>query len=122
MSANKVGVYLKNRRKTLNLTQEDLSGRLASYGHKYAVSTIGWWETGRGLPPLNDPLFIEALAVSLEVSVNSLLQNLGIYISGAAIKEADLTPAERELLDSYRSGDFQNLMRIVANKPVPQKQ
>ncbi len=66
-----IGQYIRNQRNTLQITQDELAARLASHGHKFAKSTIGWWETDRSIPPIHETKFMAALAASLEVTLNA---------------------------------------------------
>lgn len=98
-----IGIYLKKRRAYLGITQHDLATRLSANGYKYADSSVAFWETGRGLPPLNDPGFMRALANALEVSTLSLLEEAGFFESGELLN-GDLTTTERQLISAVRNG------------------
>jgi transcriptional regulator with XRE-family HTH domain len=109
-----IGQYIRSRRNALDITQEDLATRLAERGHKFAKSTIGWWETDRSIPPIHESKFMAALAASLEVSLSALIEGLGIYDD--KIEANDLSPSEAELIAAYRSGDVEKVMRITLGK------
>lgn len=121
MSDNTIGRYLRTHRKQLRLTRPELVERLKSKGHEYSVSTIAWWEDGRTTPPLTDATFTSALAEALEVSVGEMIAGMGVFFNSSDLVEADLSPIERELLDAYRKGDTDKLIRIAARKPPANK-
>lgn len=105
-----VGELIKHRRDLLGLTRKDLSARLASYGVQYSTSAIAWWEGNRTNPPMHDRNFIEAMAKALDMSVAEFLSFLGLVDV-----DLDLSEDEKSLLEAYRSGDFQQAMRILGN-------
>lgn len=98
----------------LGITQQDLADRLAERGHKFAKSTIGWWETDRSVPPIHESKFMSALAASLEITLSALVEGVGIYDS--EVESADLSPSEEELIAAYRLGDVEKVMRITLDK------
>ncbi len=65
MNQEKVGKFIKERRKVLNLTQEDLADKVG-----VSNRTISKWENGHGLP---DYSILLALCKALDVSINELL-------------------------------------------------
>jgi transcriptional regulator with XRE-family HTH domain len=105
-----VGELIKHRRDTLGLTRKDLSARLASYGVQYSVSAIAWWEGNRTNPPMHDRNFIEAMAKALDMTISEFLNFLGLVDA-----DVDLSDDEKSLLEAYRSGDFQQAMRILSS-------
>jgi len=109
-----IGDYIRNQRNALDITQEDLANRLAERGHKFAKSTIGWWEKGRSIPPIHESSFMAALASSLEVTLSSLVEGVGLY--DTRVESNDLSPLEEELIAAYRSGDVEKVMRITLKK------
>ncbi len=109
-----IGQYIRSRRNALDITQEDLAARLAGHGHKFAKSTIGWWETDRSIPPIHESKFMVALAASLEVPLSSLIEGIGMYDSD--VTSASLSPTEEELIAAYRLGDVEKVMRITLGK------
>ena len=111
---NGIGSYIRSRRNALEITQEELASRLAQRGHKFAKSTIGWWETDRSVPPIHESKFMTALADSLDVSLSALIEGIGMYNSKVAAD--DLSPTEEELISAYRLGDVEKVMRITLNK------
>lgn len=99
-----VGSFVKYQRNRIGLTQHELAQRLGERGFKYADSSIAFWETGRGLPPLNDAQFVRALAEALEVPMTSVLEAAGFFEPGEYITGDDLSPMERRLIAAMRSG------------------
>ena len=65
MNQEKVGKFIKERRKLLNLTQEDLADKVG-----VSNRTISKWENGHGLP---DYSILLSLCKALDVSINELL-------------------------------------------------
>ena len=109
-----IGHYIRTRRNVLDITQQDLADRLAERGHKFAKSTIGWWETGRSVPPIHESKFMSALAASLEVTLSALVEGIGMY--DFEVESDALSPNEEELIAAYRLGDVEKVMRITLNK------
>jgi transcriptional regulator with XRE-family HTH domain len=105
--------FLKQRRQELDLSQQELADRLSDKGHETSYARVSHWETGRNKPPLENPEFRRALALALEMDVNTMLARLGYVAfdderSPEARLAADIVdnlPAEgRELaLDILRS-------------------
>lgn len=69
--------WLKDYRKKLHITQEELSARLQVQGFDVTPGAISHWETGRYKPPLHDERFRDALAGTLRVSPSELLAAAG---------------------------------------------
>ncbi len=109
-----VGRYIKQRRATLNITQNDLASRLKTQGFKYAVSSIAFWETERGLPPMNDPQFVRALATALEVPTALLMEATGFFEPGEILTGDDLSPLERKLIAAVRNGQIAEALQAFA--------
>lgn len=109
-----IGHYIRTRRNVLDITQQDLADRLAERGHKFAKSTIGWWETDRSVPPIHESKFMSALAASLEVTLSALVEGTGMY--DFEVESDALSPNEEELIAAYRLGDVEKVMRITLNK------
>jgi transcriptional regulator with XRE-family HTH domain len=103
-------IFLKSRRFQLGITQEELARRLTSFGHETGSKRVGHWETGRNKPPLEDAGFRDALARSLEMDINTLLDELGYIVDESELSlEArraaniveHLPPAGRQLAIDY---------------------
>jgi DNA-binding XRE family transcriptional regulator len=69
--------WITERRKELDINQDDLANRLRPYGINVTRATISHWEKGRYKPPFDEPTFTEAMANALEMDVRSVLINLG---------------------------------------------
>lgn len=113
-----IGEFIRRRRKQIEIdgkpmTQVDLAEALTKHGHAYASSTIGWWENGRATPPIHDTSFMNALADSLGVSLNALVEAIGIYDPTKQVRADDISPLEQELLTAYRNGQIEEAMRIL---------
>lgn len=106
-----LGTFITARRKKLGLTRQDLIARLSSHGVRYSTSALAWWETGRTNPPMHDRQFIEALAKALDMSIDSFLESIGLV----DLDVSTLTLNERALLNAYRAGDLQEVIRILAD-------
>ena len=65
MDQNKIGKFIAERRKSLNMTQKDLAERVG-----VTDKAVSRWETGRGSP---DVSYLTALADVLEVSISELV-------------------------------------------------
>lgn len=104
MNAN----WLKNRRKLLGITQEELVTKLQIAGLDFSPSAVSHWETGRYNPPFEDAIFRQALAKILKISVNEMLAEAGYEIyekdekySREALRAADIVdqlPTEQKQL------------------------
>jgi transcriptional regulator with XRE-family HTH domain len=80
--------WLKDRRRQINISQEELSARLQLEGFDVSQKAISSWETGRHSPNLIDPSFRLALAKALRMSVYSLLVSAGFEVSERGHSEA----------------------------------
>jgi transcriptional regulator with XRE-family HTH domain len=97
--------WIRERRKELRLTQEDLTRLLQLEGFDYQRSAIGHWETGHNTPPTDDPAFVAALAKILKLDHLTILQMSGHQIRIHHSEEAeriarliDELPADRRKL------------------------
>jgi len=61
--------WLKERRKQLGYSQDDLARFLQLAGFDVLRATISHWETGRFTPPLGNPAFVAELARILKLDV-----------------------------------------------------
>lgn len=76
MDATKIGLFIAEKRKLKNLTQQDLADKL-----HLSNRTISKWECGKGIP---DSSIMMELCEALDISVNELL--LGENISNEEYK------------------------------------
>ncbi len=81
MDSKKIGGFIAERRKELNLTQLELANRL-----NITDRAISKWENGRGLPDIS---LIKPLCDELGITVNDLL-------SGEKLKENDIKVKSEE--------------------------
>ena len=98
MDQNKIGKFIAERRKSLNMTQKDLAEKLG-----VTDRAVSKWETGRCMPDLS---LLQPLSRNLKVGVNDLL-------SGELLSEKELrkkseenlvTMAKMNYLNSFRHG------------------
>lgn len=115
-----IGSLIRKYRKANDLTQKELAEILTSKGYAYAASTVGWWETGRASPPIHDPEFVMVLAEVLEIPMSQFLEALGYFDSKGRLGMKDLSPIEVELLEAFRRGDVQKLIRLAADQTSEQ--
>lgn len=73
--------WIKDRRQQLRISQDDLAARLQTHGIDITRGTISHWEMGRHNPPLDNPLFANALAEALNMSVTEVLMKAGYALS-----------------------------------------
>lgn len=66
MDTKKIGIFIQEERKKLNLTQDELANKI--YTSNKAISK---WETGKGLPNVEN---LKVLAKIFNVSINEILQ------------------------------------------------
>ena len=74
------GNWLRERRKRLEISQDDLAARLTVAGYEFSSKAISHWETGRHAPPLHDQSCRVALATALRMSVFELLLVAGYEV------------------------------------------
>lgn len=77
-------IWIQQRRRELNYSQEDLSRELQLRGVAVNRSSIGHWEHGRAVPPLADPAFVSALAEALQLDVYTVLRRCGYDLPATA--------------------------------------
>ena len=87
MDRKKIGIFIAQRRKELDMTQKELAGKLG-----ITDRAVSKWETGRSLPDLS---LLQPLSHVLEIDVNDLL-------NGAIISE-----------DKYRKKSGENLISLA---------
>lgn len=87
VASMKITEYLPQRRKELSISQAELATRLSNLGQETSPARVGHWETGRNNPPLNEPLFRQALSIALETDVNTMMNKLGYVVTTSEISE-----------------------------------
>ena len=87
MDQKKIGIFIAQRRKELDMTQKELAGKLG-----ITDRAVSKWETGRSMPDLS---LLQPLSHVLEIDVNDLL-------NGAIISE-----------DKYRKKSGENLISLA---------
>jgi len=97
--------WLRERRKALGLSQEELSTRLQLAGFNVSRSTISHLETGRDTLQIDDPELISAFAKVLRLSTKTILEYTGYKLtldklSDDALRAVELiehmSPARRQ--------------------------
>jgi transcriptional regulator with XRE-family HTH domain len=63
---------LRRRRVQLSLTAEQLANLISRFGAPTSAADVQLWERGRNFPPLDNPIFQEALAGALQVPVEKV--------------------------------------------------
>ena len=87
MDQKKIGAFIAQRRKELDMTQKELAGKL-----EITDRAVSKWETGRSMPGLS---LLQPLSHVLKIDVNDLL-------NGAIISE-----------DTYRKKSGENLISLA---------
>ena len=87
MDQKKIGAFIAQRRKELDMTQKELAGKLG-----ITDRAVSKWETGRSMPDLS---LLQPLSHVLKIDVNDLL-------NGAIISE-----------DTYRKKSGENLISLA---------
>lgn len=82
--------WIRQRRQELSITQEELAARLQVRGQGYTRASVANWEQGRHSPPLDDSLFVQALADALQLDVPTVL-----HLSGFAVTSKHNPTSER---------------------------
>lgn len=110
-------VFLRERRKQLDISQEDLAARLSRLGHETGHARISHWETGRNKPPIDQAEFRTALAIALEMDVNDMMSVLGYVITDPQRSEqARLAADIIDQLPPDRKDLALTLLRALAEK------
>lgn len=98
--------FIRARLAELDISQADLARRLTLRGKSTTRATITHWVNERNNPPIEDYDFRIALAASLEMDVNELMERIGFTItesdrSREAMRAADIVdrlPSEAKSL------------------------
>ncbi|MFN8379054.1 MAG: hypothetical protein U0452_10320 [Anaerolineae bacterium] len=78
---------LRRRREGLGLSPEELALRLTRLGAPTTSADVQLWERGRNTPPLDSPVFQQALSSALQTTVESIQRVVRI-----AARQPDLSP------------------------------
>lgn len=99
------GERLKELRQNLDLTQEDIAESL-----DVTAKTVSSWERGQKINSDN----LQRLASTLHTSTDFLL---GLTNDPRPLYEVtnDLSAAEWEIIQSLRSGNWRNALRIISS-------
>jgi transcriptional regulator with XRE-family HTH domain len=80
--------WIKDRRKHLRLSQEDVAAQLQLNGFSFTSGAVSHWENGRHAPPLENPDFRQALANVLRLDVRGMLTLAGYELTSQEHTEA----------------------------------
>ena len=98
MDQKKIGKFIAERRKSLNMTQRELAGKLG-----VTDRAVSKWENGRCMPDLS---LLQPLSRNLKVGVNDLLS--GEMVSDKELRKKSeenlATMAKMNYLNSFRHG------------------
>lgn len=103
-------MWLKNLRKNVGLTQEELAIRLQNMGYDYSRSSVNNWERATNHPPLDDPKFVHVLAKALKISTPMLLSRAGFELD---VKHSDLAERMAVLMDSLPDEKKELALKLV---------
>lgn len=102
--------WIKQRRDELGITQDDLAARLQVLGYSVGSGAVSHWETGKRQPPLEDNVFVSALANALRMDDVSVLRLSGFAVAG---KHGDIAERIAALVDKLPTQDQARLLRII---------
>lgn len=102
--------WIRERRKELQYSQEDMARLLQLEGFDVVRATVGHWETGHAMPPLGDPGFVRALAAILRLDTLTVLQ-----LAGYEIKTQHSEIGERlaQLVDGFPDDKQRLALKLV---------
>jgi transcriptional regulator with XRE-family HTH domain len=109
VSENQLARFLRANREKLRLTQADVLERLATY-HRYSPAAIVHWESGRSLPPIDDPRFVRILASALDVSEVEILIAAGLLTTDP---NGDLSDDILDALRKMSPAKQRQVMRLI---------
>lgn len=102
--------WMRDRRDSLGITQEDLAARLQLRGYDVGRGSISHWESGRYRPPMDDTLFVEALADALQLDVPTVLRMSGYAVIA---NHSDLAERLAAIADRLPEQRRRQLLRIA---------
>ena len=102
--------WLKQRRETLGITQQQLAQRLSAGGMPITKAAISKWELGRTPLPLQTPDNRHLIASVLELSISELLVLAGYEIEDEWSQNARLVAT---LFDSLLHQDRETILLLV---------
>lgn len=104
------GIWLKNRRQHLGMSQEDLAARLQLAGFDFERSTVGHWEQARYRPPFENPSFVKAMSEILDLPIPKMLYMAGFEIQTT---HGELAEQAAYLIDSLPPDKQKLALRIL---------
>ena len=99
MDQKKIGLFIKECRKEVNITQQELADKLG-----VSFKTVSKWECGKGLP---DVSLMLPLCNELKISVNELLS------SERLLSEEYKEKAEENLVDIIKKEREENKKKVI---------
>lgn len=114
---------LRRRRESLGLSSEELARRLTRLGAPTTSADVQLWERGRNTPPVDNPVFQQALASSLQTPVESIQRVVRITsrqpeLSPEAMRAAELVDGFSEPTRQLALALLETLAHHVALKPT----
>jgi transcriptional regulator with XRE-family HTH domain len=103
-------MWLRDRRKELNMTQDDLARELQLLGFDVARSAVGHWETGLSQMPLGNPSFVASLAKALRMDVMTVLRFSGYEIT---TQHSEISERAARLIDTLPDDKQALALRLV---------
>lgn len=80
--------FIVQRRKELDISQEELTARLQTEGILISRSTLSNWERGISTPPYEDQQFRLALAHALKLPIQTILKRAGYEVEKPVYTDA----------------------------------
>ena len=102
--------WIKERRKELSLSQNDLARELQLHGYDYVRATIGHWESGYAPPPFGDPEFVRTFAKILRLDVGTVLHLSGY---GIPVQHGEVSERIARIVDTFDETKQALALRLV---------
>lgn len=102
--------WIRQRRKELGYSQDDLARILQLAGHDVVRTTISHWEIGRAVPPLGDPGFVVELAKALKLDATTVLESAGYPIQS---HHSPIGERAARLIDTFDEDKQKLALRLV---------
>lgn len=110
--------WIKERRKQLGYSQDDLATALQLAGFDVMRATVSHWETKRFAPPLGNPDFVNALARILRMDPLTVLRESGYQVRTS---HSDISERVAHLVDSLPEDRQLLALRLVEQLTDPAK-
>lgn len=86
--------WFRQAREDAGLSQTEMARSITENGYKISQATISYFESGRSLPPMGDPVFRLALAQTLRVPLVRLNALAGIEMTQRGYSLTTIQQAE----------------------------